>query len=276
MQGTLEGHPVVSMTFDPAVSGLEKSLAFPLLISNATSFLLLRVRDCATRPQNTPFDTSESDIAPRPLPTFRDRRQRRSLATSNGVPTSSGRGWPRRASWSSASSGWCLRGADDARPAVLSSVPAHARAGSALVLVVLILAVPFVVFTARSACACTSGQLRLGVVATRAGDRRPRRPGAGAAERARQGRGRAVVFAVDVSDSITPDQIGVGARRGSATPRGAAAGEPLEHHRVWLASPACGLDAAAAQRQHRSERCARPGRQRRPARPVRSRPRSCC
>jgi hypothetical protein len=74
MQGALEGHPVVSMTFDPAVSGLEKSLAFPLLISNATSFLLSESETEASQPagapQRQPFDTSESDIAPRPLPTF--------------------------------------------------------------------------------------------------------------------------------------------------------------------------------------------------------------
>ena len=69
MQGTLEGHPVVSMTFDPAVSGLEKTLAFPLLISNATSFLLSE-SETANTTLNTPFDTSESDIAPRPAPTF--------------------------------------------------------------------------------------------------------------------------------------------------------------------------------------------------------------
>ncbi|HEY2594631.1 MAG TPA: VWA domain-containing protein [Chloroflexota bacterium] len=69
MQGTLEGHAVVSMTFDPAVSGLEKSLAFPLLISNATSFLLLD-SETAGAPQTPAFDTSESDIAPRPVPTF--------------------------------------------------------------------------------------------------------------------------------------------------------------------------------------------------------------
>jgi len=40
MEGRLDGQPVVALTFDPSLSGLEKSLAFPLLISNATSFLL--------------------------------------------------------------------------------------------------------------------------------------------------------------------------------------------------------------------------------------------
>jgi hypothetical protein len=68
MHGTLEGHPVVSMTFDPAVSGLEKSLAFPLLISNATSYLLGQTDPLAS--QLPPFDSSESDIRPRPIPTF--------------------------------------------------------------------------------------------------------------------------------------------------------------------------------------------------------------
>jgi hypothetical protein len=69
MQGTLEGHPVVSLTFDPAISGLEKSLAFPLLISNATSFLLSE-SETSGAPPRQPFETSESDIAPRPVPTF--------------------------------------------------------------------------------------------------------------------------------------------------------------------------------------------------------------
>jgi len=65
MEGRLEGHPVVAFTFDPAVTGLEKSLAYPLLISNATSFLLT-----PNQPTDTPFDSAESDIRPRPAPTF--------------------------------------------------------------------------------------------------------------------------------------------------------------------------------------------------------------
>ncbi|MBV9325777.1 MAG: VWA domain-containing protein [Chloroflexi bacterium] len=69
MQGTLEGHPVVSLTFDPAITGLEKSLAFPLLISNATS-VLLSASETSASALNPPFDTAESDIAPRPVPSF--------------------------------------------------------------------------------------------------------------------------------------------------------------------------------------------------------------
>lgn len=73
MQGSLEGHDVVSMTFDPTVSGLEKSLAYPLLISNATSFLLAQA-EMPTVPPNVSnaarFDQRESDILPRPIPTF--------------------------------------------------------------------------------------------------------------------------------------------------------------------------------------------------------------
>src|SRR5262249_19887498 len=38
MEGRLEGRPTVALTFDPGISGLEKSLAFPLLIINATTF----------------------------------------------------------------------------------------------------------------------------------------------------------------------------------------------------------------------------------------------
>jgi VWA domain-containing protein len=67
MHGILEGHPAVSLTFDPEVSGLEKSLAFPLLISNASAWLLSQ-SDPA--PLSAPFDVTESDIRPRPLPTF--------------------------------------------------------------------------------------------------------------------------------------------------------------------------------------------------------------
>ena len=67
MEGRLEGRPAVALTFDPATSGLEKSIAFPLLISNATSFLLNQ----ADAPQPTEsFDALESDIAPRPIPTI--------------------------------------------------------------------------------------------------------------------------------------------------------------------------------------------------------------
>jgi hypothetical protein len=71
MEGRLEGHPVVALTFDPAVSGLEKSLAFPLLINNASSFLLAQTNpNSAAHSPDEPFDPSESDIAPRPMPTF--------------------------------------------------------------------------------------------------------------------------------------------------------------------------------------------------------------
>jgi hypothetical protein len=71
MEGRLEGHPIVALTFDPAVSGLEKSLAFPLLINNASSFLLAQANPASPgRNPNEPFDPSESDIAPRPMPAF--------------------------------------------------------------------------------------------------------------------------------------------------------------------------------------------------------------
>jgi Ca-activated chloride channel family protein len=68
MEGRLEGRPTVALTFDPRISGLEKSLAFPLLISNATTFLLNQADAPATVAE--PFDPAESDIAPRPIPSF--------------------------------------------------------------------------------------------------------------------------------------------------------------------------------------------------------------
>ncbi len=67
MHGVLEGHPTVTLTFDPAVSGLEKSLAFPLLISNASSWLLAQADPT---PSTLPLEASQSDIRPRPIPTF--------------------------------------------------------------------------------------------------------------------------------------------------------------------------------------------------------------
>lgn len=69
MEGRLEGQPVVALTFDPSLSGLEKSLAFPLLISNATSFLLNQPSS-ANAAIAEPFDPIKSDIAPRPIPIF--------------------------------------------------------------------------------------------------------------------------------------------------------------------------------------------------------------
>jgi hypothetical protein len=69
MEGRLDGQPVVALTFDPSLSGLEKSLAFPLLISNATSFLLNQPSS-ASAAIAEPFDPTKSDIAPRPIPIF--------------------------------------------------------------------------------------------------------------------------------------------------------------------------------------------------------------
>jgi hypothetical protein len=90
MEGRLDGRPVVSLTFDPAVSGLEKSLAFPLLISNATSFLLSEseVASTVTPANSERFDRSESDIKPRPLPSFDAVSQ-----IAGGVATTSDQ-WP--------------------------------------------------------------------------------------------------------------------------------------------------------------------------------------
>jgi hypothetical protein len=65
MEGRLEGRSVVAFTFDPAISGLEKSIAYPLLISNATSFLL-----APSDSPSEPFDAAESDIRPRAAPTI--------------------------------------------------------------------------------------------------------------------------------------------------------------------------------------------------------------
>ena len=74
LEGRLEGRPTVALTFDPSVSGLDKSLAFPLLISNATSYLLAQAEAPAAA-QTPSFDRSESDIAPRQAPSFASAAQ---------------------------------------------------------------------------------------------------------------------------------------------------------------------------------------------------------
>jgi hypothetical protein len=89
MEGRLEGHPVVSLTFDPTLSGLEKSLAFPLLISNATAYLLSQPESpSVSAPAAEAFDPTESDIAPRPMPAFA------STMTVQGVNAGSVEVWP--------------------------------------------------------------------------------------------------------------------------------------------------------------------------------------
>jgi hypothetical protein len=69
MEGRLEGRPTVAMTFDPSVTGLEKSIAFPLLVSNATAYLLTQ-SESAAAPEADRLDPDESDITPRPVPSF--------------------------------------------------------------------------------------------------------------------------------------------------------------------------------------------------------------
>jgi Ca-activated chloride channel homolog len=85
MEGRLEGRPVVALTFDSASSGLEKSLAFPLLISNATSFLLAQAESAGATVTPEAFDPAESDIAPRPIPTFPSPTPTTAGRTSDGV-----------------------------------------------------------------------------------------------------------------------------------------------------------------------------------------------
>jgi VWA domain-containing protein/aerotolerance regulator-like protein len=82
MEGRLEGQPVVALTFDPSLSGLEKSLAFPLLISNATSFLLTQ-SDPTSAAVAEPFDPAKSDIAPRPIPSLSSSNP--SVLTTEGI-----------------------------------------------------------------------------------------------------------------------------------------------------------------------------------------------
>jgi hypothetical protein len=86
MEGLLEGHPVVALTFDSAGSGLEKSLAFPLLISNATTFLFAQAEAGPATVSSERFDPVESDIAPRPVPTFASTATANTSATQPAEP----------------------------------------------------------------------------------------------------------------------------------------------------------------------------------------------
>jgi Ca-activated chloride channel homolog len=90
MEGRLEGHPTLALTFSPYVSGLEKSLAFPLLISNATAFLLTQSESTARLAPVEPFDTAESDITPRQLPTFAAASATQAGSASAASSTSGG------------------------------------------------------------------------------------------------------------------------------------------------------------------------------------------
>jgi hypothetical protein len=69
LEGHLDDRPVVALTFDPTLSGVAKSLAFPLLVSNATSHLLAEA-DSPRLDTAEVFDVAESDIRPRPIPSF--------------------------------------------------------------------------------------------------------------------------------------------------------------------------------------------------------------
>jgi hypothetical protein len=82
VEGRLEGRRAVALTFDPVASGMDKSLSFPLLISDASAYLLSQ--SVASASQAEPFDPSESDIRPRPLPSLSDADPGR--ATGSDVP----------------------------------------------------------------------------------------------------------------------------------------------------------------------------------------------
>jgi hypothetical protein len=61
---------------------MDKSLSFPLLISDASAYLLSQT--AASAGQTEPFDPAESDIRPRPLPSLSDTQPGR--ATGSNVP----------------------------------------------------------------------------------------------------------------------------------------------------------------------------------------------
>lgn len=62
MDGWLDGRPVAVLAFDPTRSGMERSLAFPLLVSNALVYLQQQVQD----PQLQPGQVPTLPIAPLP------------------------------------------------------------------------------------------------------------------------------------------------------------------------------------------------------------------
>ncbi|HEV7663743.1 MAG TPA: BatA and WFA domain-containing protein [Chloroflexota bacterium] len=85
MEGKLEGRPVIALTFDPAVSGLEKSLAFPLLVGNATSYLLSQTDPQMATGATQRVDANQSDIAPRPLGPLATTRSATDTATAGNA-----------------------------------------------------------------------------------------------------------------------------------------------------------------------------------------------
>jgi Ca-activated chloride channel homolog len=86
MEGELEGRSVVALTFDSSGSGLEKSLAFPLLISNATAFLLAQADAGPALAPSDRFDPGESDIAPRAIPALNAPGGDATNAQTRGAP----------------------------------------------------------------------------------------------------------------------------------------------------------------------------------------------
>ncbi len=119
-----------------------------------------------------------------------------------------------------------------------------------IALLVLILAVPFVVISARTRLRLTSRQLRAGVVVTRLAIVALVVLALAQPTLRATGRGRAVVFAVDVSDSITPDQLAWARTWVDQRDGRPSAGQSFERRRVRLASPACRVDATDAYHQH--------------------------
>jgi Ca-activated chloride channel homolog len=82
VEGRLEGRRAVAFTFDPVASGMDKSLSFPLLVSDASTYLLSQA---AASSQAEPFDPAESDIRPRPFPSLGDAEVGRPVGGSASV-----------------------------------------------------------------------------------------------------------------------------------------------------------------------------------------------
>ena len=221
MQGTLDNRPVVSLTFDPAVSGLEKSLAFPLLISNATSFLLTQ-SEIAAAPLNPPFDTAESDIAPRPAPTFEtvaNNNQTGGQRPCRVVAVAGGGGVDR--------AGPRVARLCEARMSQLVSVLRTLSLTQPSVLLALVLAVPLVLFAARSRLRLTSTPLRSAILFTRLSLATLVVLALAVPTLRPAGHGRAVVFAIEpLTASASTSSLGSGL--GRERQRRAAAWQPLD------------------------------------------------
>lgn len=83
LEGQRDGRPITLFAFDPTASGVDKSIAFPVLVSNAVSSMLATSAGPAVRPGQIVTIPVTADG--RPAVVLRPGGQREQLATAGGV-----------------------------------------------------------------------------------------------------------------------------------------------------------------------------------------------